>query len=78
VAGRIRSIEESNDLTGNRTCDLAACSTVPQSTALLHAPLGCVLLCIIEACFMYVCFLCFVCLLALAKDMDRGEKIEIT
>jgi hypothetical protein len=41
-------------------------------------PLGCVLLCIIEACLMYVCFLCFVCVLPLTKDMDLGEKIEIT
>jgi hypothetical protein len=30
VAGRIKSIEKSNDLTGNRTCNLLACSTVPQ------------------------------------------------
>jgi hypothetical protein len=29
-AGRIRLIEKSNDLIGNRTCDLPACSLVPQ------------------------------------------------
>jgi hypothetical protein len=39
VAGRSRSIEKSNDLIGNQTCDLPACSIVPQPTALLHAPL---------------------------------------
>jgi hypothetical protein len=32
AAGRIRSIEKSNDLFGNRTRDLPACSIVPQST----------------------------------------------
>jgi hypothetical protein len=30
VAGRIKSIEKSNYLTGNRTCNLLACSIVPQ------------------------------------------------
>jgi hypothetical protein len=30
VAGRIRSIEKSNGLFGNRTRDLPACSTVPE------------------------------------------------
>jgi hypothetical protein len=30
VAGRIRSIEEFNDLIGNQTRDLATCSIVPQ------------------------------------------------
>jgi hypothetical protein len=34
VAGRIRSIEKSNDLIGNRICDLPACSVVPQPTTL--------------------------------------------
>jgi hypothetical protein len=34
-AGRIRSIEKSNDLIRNRTCELQACSIVPQPTALL-------------------------------------------
>jgi hypothetical protein len=34
VAGRIRSIEKSNDLIGNRTCDLPTCSIVPQQTTL--------------------------------------------
>jgi hypothetical protein len=37
VAGRIRSIEKSNDI-GNRTRDLLACSIVPQPPTLLHAP----------------------------------------
>jgi hypothetical protein len=32
AAGRIRSIEKSNDLIGIRTRDLPACSTVPQPT----------------------------------------------
>jgi hypothetical protein len=36
VAGRIRSIEKSTDLTGNRTCNLQACSIV-QLTMLLRA-----------------------------------------
>jgi hypothetical protein len=31
AAGRIRSIENSNDLIGNRTRDLPACSTVPSA-----------------------------------------------
>jgi hypothetical protein len=39
VAGRIRSIEESGDLIGNRTHDLLACSIVPRPTALPHAPI---------------------------------------
>jgi hypothetical protein len=34
AAGRIRSIEKSNDLIGNRTRDLPTCSTVPQPTTL--------------------------------------------
>jgi hypothetical protein len=34
AAGRIRSIEKSSDLIGNRTRDLPACSIVPQPTAL--------------------------------------------
>jgi hypothetical protein len=34
VAGRIRSIEKSNDLIGNRTRDLPAFSIVPQQTTL--------------------------------------------
>jgi hypothetical protein len=37
AAGRIRSIEESNDLIGNRTRDLPACSIVPQPTT-YHVP----------------------------------------
>jgi hypothetical protein len=37
-AGRIRSIEKSNDLIGNRTRDLPACSIVPQSITLPRAP----------------------------------------
>jgi hypothetical protein len=38
VAGRIRSIEKSNDLIGNQTHDLPACSIVPQSSTLPRAP----------------------------------------
>jgi hypothetical protein len=37
VAGRIRSIEKSNDI-ANRTRDLPACSIVPQPTMLQHTP----------------------------------------
>jgi hypothetical protein len=37
AAGRIRSIEKSNDI-GNRTRDLPACSIVPQPTMLPRAP----------------------------------------
>jgi hypothetical protein len=40
AAGRIRYTEKSSDLMGNRTHDLPACSTVPQPTTLLLAPLG--------------------------------------
>jgi hypothetical protein len=38
AAGRIRSIEKSNDLIGNRTRDLPACSVVPQPSTLPRAP----------------------------------------
>jgi hypothetical protein len=38
VAGRIGSIEKSNDLVGNRTRDFAACSIMPQPTTLPRAP----------------------------------------
>jgi hypothetical protein len=38
-AARIRSIEKSNDLIGNRTRDLPACSIVPQPTTLPRATL---------------------------------------
>jgi hypothetical protein len=37
-AERIRSIEKSNNLVGNRTRDLAACSIVPQPTTLPRTP----------------------------------------
>jgi len=33
VAGGIKSMGNSNDSVGNRTCDLPACSAVPQPTA---------------------------------------------
>jgi len=35
-AGRIMSLKNSNDTTGNRTHDLLTCSAVPQPTAPLH------------------------------------------
>jgi hypothetical protein len=38
VAGRIRSIEISNDLIGSRTCNLLACSIVSEQTTLRLAP----------------------------------------
>jgi hypothetical protein len=37
ISGRIRSIEKSNDLIGNRTLDLPACSIVPRPTTLPRA-----------------------------------------
>jgi hypothetical protein len=37
AAGRIRSIEKSNYLIGNRTRDLPACSPLPQPSTLPHA-----------------------------------------
>jgi hypothetical protein len=37
AAGRIRSIEKSDDLIGNRTHDFPACSIVPQPTTLPRA-----------------------------------------
>jgi hypothetical protein len=37
-AGRIRSIEKSNGLTGNPTRDLPPCSIMPQPTSLPRAP----------------------------------------
>jgi hypothetical protein len=39
AVGRIRSIEKSNDLIGNQTRDLPACSVLPQPTALPRVPL---------------------------------------
>jgi hypothetical protein len=39
LPGRIRSIEKSNGLIGNLTCDLPSCSIVPQPTTLPRAPL---------------------------------------
>jgi hypothetical protein len=33
VVGSIKSMKYSDDTIGNRTCDLTACSTVPQPTA---------------------------------------------
>jgi hypothetical protein len=39
AVGRIRSVEKPNDLTGNRTRDLPACSMVPQPTTLKSTPL---------------------------------------
>jgi hypothetical protein len=38
AAERIRSIEESKDLIGNRSLDLPACTIVSQSTTLSRAP----------------------------------------
>jgi hypothetical protein len=38
VAGRIRSIEKSGDLIGNRTRDFPVCSIVPQPTTLPRVP----------------------------------------
>jgi hypothetical protein len=38
AAGRIRSIEKSNDLIGNRTRDLPTFSVVPQPIMLPRAP----------------------------------------
>jgi hypothetical protein len=38
AAGRIMSMKNSNDTTGNRTRDLPACSAVPQPTAPPGAP----------------------------------------
>jgi hypothetical protein len=38
VTGRIRSTEKSNDLIGNLTHGIPACSIVPQPTMLRHAP----------------------------------------
>jgi hypothetical protein len=35
---KIRSIEKSNDLLRNQTCDLPACSIMPESATLLYAP----------------------------------------
>ena len=39
AAGRIMSMKNCNDTTGNRTRDLTACSAVPHSTAPPRAPL---------------------------------------
>jgi hypothetical protein len=36
VAERIRSIEKSSDLTGNRTCNHPVCSSMPQPIMLVH------------------------------------------
>jgi hypothetical protein len=39
MAGRVRSIEKSNDLIRIRSHDLPACSIVPQPSTLPHDPL---------------------------------------
>ena len=38
MAGRIKSLKNSSDSIRNRTCDLPACSTVPQPSAPPHTP----------------------------------------
>jgi hypothetical protein len=38
LSRNVRTIEKFNDFIENRTCDLAACSIVPQSTTLPSAP----------------------------------------
>jgi hypothetical protein len=38
AAGRFRTVEKSNGLFGSRTCDLSACSIVPQPTTLPLTP----------------------------------------
>jgi len=38
AAGRIKAVKNPNDPNGNRTHDLLACSSVPQSTAPPHTP----------------------------------------
>jgi hypothetical protein len=38
MAGRVRSIEKSIDLIGNRACNVPACSVMIQPTILPHAP----------------------------------------
>jgi hypothetical protein len=48
AAGRIWSTEKSNDLIGNWTCDLPACSMVPQPTTLPRAPYVFVVRCLIN------------------------------
>ena len=42
AAGRIISMKNSNDTIGNRTCDLPACSAVPQPTATPRTPTKCI------------------------------------
>jgi hypothetical protein len=49
AAGRIRSNEKSNDLLGNRTRDLPACSIVHQPTTLPRAP-------VVTECGILFCF----------------------
>jgi hypothetical protein len=46
ATGRIRSIEKSNDVIGNRTRDLPACSIALQATTLLRAPVKCFSYCL--------------------------------
>jgi predicted RNA binding protein YcfA (HicA-like mRNA interferase family) len=57
-AGRIRSIEKSNYLIGNRTRDFRACTIVPQLTTLLRAPVnrnvGCITLALKRSVFRVV------------------------
>jgi hypothetical protein len=48
TAGRIRSVEKSNDPIGNRSRDIPACSEVPQSTTLLRVLISHVFLLIYE------------------------------
>jgi hypothetical protein len=55
TAGRIRSIEKSNDLSGNKTRDLPACSIVPQPTtpALLYRSIFCLFYCNLSRVCLY-------------------------
>jgi len=46
AAGRVMSIKNSNDTTGNRTRDLPTCSARPQTNAPPRAPFVCVCVCV--------------------------------
>jgi hypothetical protein len=59
AAGRIRSIEKSNDLIGNQTRDLLACSIVPQPTTLLCAPIQSIISSMPRICGMFIGDGCF-------------------
>jgi hypothetical protein len=76
AAGRIRSVEKSNGLFGNRTRDLPSCSIMTQPTMLSRAPFEAVYLEIKIWVFLIFCISQFVNISSYVKDLiSRGTPI---